>query len=55
MAIFELFDNDDLLSGADTLETECPICGKEISFSLDDIGLKITCPHCNAEIELSSG
>lgn len=54
MAKFEPYGSDDVLSGSDILETECPKCGKELSFSLDDIGSKITCPHCKAEIELAS-
>lgn len=54
MAKFEPFDSDDMLSDADILETECPVCGKEISFSLNNIGSKIICPHCKAEIELTS-
>ena len=55
MAKFDLYDSDDLLDeSSDMFETECPICGKSISFSLNDIGSKIMCPHCNTEIELES-
>ncbi len=55
MARLEIYDSDDLLSEDDDfLSTECPLCGRDISFALNDIGSKIICPHCNAEIELIS-
>lgn len=55
MAKFEEYDIDNFLSeDANILETECPVCGQDISFSLNDIGSKITCPHCKAEVELTS-
>ncbi len=54
MAKFEPYDSDDILADADMFETECPECGKELSFSLDKIGSKITCPHCNTEVIISS-
>ena len=54
-SMFEIYDSDDILSeDADILETECPICGKDISFSLNDIGSTITCPHCKGKIDLAS-
>ena len=55
MAKFEEYDNDDMFSeDADILEMDCPLCGKVISFSLNDIGSMIICPHCKAEVELVS-
>lgn len=55
MAKFEPYDSDDLLSDdSNFLEMECPLCGKDISLSPNDIDSKITCPHCKAEIEIAS-
>lgn len=55
MARFEFYDSDDILDeDSDVFETECPICGKDVSFSLSDIGSQIICPHCKAEIEIES-
>lgn len=55
MARLETYDSDDFLSeDTDFLSTECPLCGKDVSFAPDDIGSKIICPHCKAEIELAS-
>lgn len=53
MSKLELYE-DDPFDESDILTTECPICGKSISFSLDQIGSTISCPHCDAEIALES-
>ena len=36
------------------LELECPNCGKDIIFTISDIGTSVKCPHCKEVIELEA-
>ncbi len=36
------------------IDCECPNCGKDITFSLSDVGSSVTCPHCGEEIALEA-
>lgn len=36
------------------IDTECPNCGKDFSFTISEVGSAIVCPHCGAKIELES-
>ncbi len=45
---------DELMDELSSVEIECLECGKPFSVSLDDFGTVVTCPHCNANIELIS-
>ncbi len=47
---------DDLLQAVteSEIDIECPNCGKDISFTISEVGSAIVCPHCGAEIELES-
>ncbi len=54
MARFEFDGIDKVLADLNTLEIDCPDCGKTFEISVDDIGSVVTCPHCKAKIELQS-
>ncbi len=47
---------DDILQAIteSEIDTEYPNCGKDISFTISEVGSAIVCPHCGAEIELES-
>lgn len=47
---------DDILQAIteSEIDTECPNCGKDISFKISEVGTTIVCPHCGVEIELES-
>ncbi len=34
------------------LSFDCPKCGKQIEFTVNQIGTSISCPHCNQKISL---
>lgn len=36
------------------IDTECPNCGKNITFKISEIGSSIICPHCCEEIVLEA-
>jgi len=52
MARFEFDGIDDVLKDLNTIEVDCPECDKPFEFQLSDIGSVVTCPHCQANIEL---
>lgn len=47
---------DDLMDAITEAEidTECPNCGKSITFAISDVGTSIKCPHCGEDIALEA-
>lgn len=47
---------DDLMNAIteSEIDIDCPKCGKEITFTISDVGSSITCPYCNQIINLES-
>ena len=54
MASLEIFGFDELLEDLNSLEIECPNCGQAFSIPVADLSGVVTCPHCNAEIQIES-
>lgn len=54
MAIFETFGADDDSNLLDSVEIDCPICGKPFDISTDSFTTTVLCPHCDSEIEIVS-
>ncbi|MBV4417170.1 transposase [Clostridium tyrobutyricum] len=48
--------SDDLnfnsLFGDQELSMDCPECGKDVPYTLNDIGKAVVCPHCKTKINL---
>lgn len=56
MASFD-FDSstfEDLEDQLNALTIPCPVCGRQFDVMLDELNSSVTCPHCNANVEIES-